>query len=177
MIEPVREHESDPVSPPGTVACFVEIPKGSRNKYEYDARLGGLRLDRFVSGSVVYPTDYGFIPETLSLDGDALDALICVSEPTFPGCTVFARPIALLEMADEHGIDPHVLSVAVADPGWSQLERLDDLPPLLMAEIEHFFAIYKDLDPDRHSSVSGWQDRGAALREIDQSRQRYLDAA
>ena len=177
MIEPVREHDSEPVSPPGTVECFVEIPKGSRNKYEYDARLGRLRLDRFVSGSVVYPTDYGFIPDTLSLDGDALDALICVSEPTFPGCIVFARPIALLEMADEHGIDPHVLSVAVADPGWSQLERLDDLPTLLRAEIDHFFAIYKDLDPERHSSVSGWHDREAALREIDQSRQRYLDAA
>ena len=80
-------------------------------------------------------------------------------------------------MADEHGIDPHVLSVAVSDPGWSQLERLDDLPTLLRAEIEHFFAIYKDLDPDRHSSVNGWHDREAALREIDQSRQRYRDAA
>jgi inorganic pyrophosphatase len=176
MIEPVREHDSEPASSPGTVECFVEIPKGSRNKYEYDARLGAIKLDRFVSASVVYPTDYGFIPETLSLDGDALDALVCVSEPTFPGCIVFARPIALLDMADEHGIDPHVLCVAVADPGWSQLERLEDLPALLTAEIEHFFAIYKDLDPNRHSSVSGWHGREAALREIDESRSRYLAA-
>jgi inorganic pyrophosphatase len=176
MIQPVSEHDSDPASSPGTVECFVEIPKGSRNKYEYDAKLGRLKLDRFVSGSVVYPTDYGFIPDTLSLDGDALDALICVTEPTFPGCTVFARPIALLEMTDEHGVDPHVLCAAVADPGWSQLEGLEHLPSLLTAEIEHFFAIYKDLDPDRHSSVCGWQDREAAFREIDASRKRYLDA-
>ena len=175
MIEPVRGPDPDRASAPGTVECFVEIPKGSRNKYEYDARIGGIKLDRFVSGSVVYPTDYGFIPDTLSLDGDTLDALICVSEPTFPGCTVFARPVALLDMEDEHGTDPHVVCVAVADPGWSRLERLEDLPPLLTAEIEHFFAIYKDLDPSRHSSVCGWHDREAALREIDESRRRYLE--
>ncbi len=172
MIEPDREHHS----PRATVECFVEIPKGSRNKYEYDPRLGAIKLDRFVSGSVVYPTDYGFIPETLSLDGDALDALICVTEPTFPGCIVFGRPIALFDMEDEHGTDPHVVCAAAADPGWSPLESLQDLPALLRAEIEHFFAIYKDLDPDRHSSVCGWDDREAALREIDASRERYLEA-
>jgi inorganic pyrophosphatase len=175
MIEPDHEHDAEPARSPDTVECFVEIPKGSRNKYEYDTRLGAIKLDRFVSGSVVYPTDYGFIPETLSLDGDALDALVCVTEPTFPGCRVFARPIALLDMEDEHGIDPHVLCVVVADPGWSQLERLEDVPALLRAEIEHFFAIYKDLDQDRHSSVCGWHDREAALREIDESRKRYLE--
>ena len=177
MSDPVHEHEAEIANSPDTVECFVEIPKGSRNKYEYDARLGAIKLDRFVSGSVVYPTDYGFIPETLSLDGDALDALICVTEPTFPGCIVFARPIALLDMEDEHGIDPHVVCVALGDPGWSQLERLEDLPALLRAEIEHFFAIYKDLDPDRHSLVCGWHDREAALREIDESRKRRLEAA
>jgi inorganic pyrophosphatase len=101
----------DSAGPGDSVTCVVEIPKGSRNKYEYDVALGAIRLDRFVSASVVYPTDYGFIPETLSLDGDALDVLVCVSEPTFPGCVVLARPIALLDMEDEHGIDPHVLTV------------------------------------------------------------------
>jgi inorganic pyrophosphatase len=130
-----------------TVECVVEIPKGSRNKYEYDQELGAIKLDRFVSASVVYPTDYGFIPETLSLDGDPLDVMICVSEPTFPGCVVLIKPIALLEMEDEHGVDPHVLGVPVADPLWNSFERLEDLPPPLAAEISHFFVVYKDLDP------------------------------
>ena len=86
-----------------TVKCVVEIPKGSRNKYEYDADAGGITLDRFLSSSVVYPTDYGFVPQTLALDGDTLDALICVSEPTFPGCIVMSKPIGLFEMEDEKG--------------------------------------------------------------------------
>jgi inorganic pyrophosphatase len=163
----------DSAGPEEPLTCVVEIPKGSRNKYEYDLELGAIKLDRFVSASVVYPTDYGFIPETLSLDGDALDVLVCVSEPTFPGCVVLARPIALLEMEDEHGIDPHVLSVPIADPGWNQLERLEDLPAQLAAEIGHFFAVYKDLDDKRCSTVCGWRDRGAALLEIEESRRRY----
>jgi inorganic pyrophosphatase len=145
----------DSPGPPQPLTCVVEIPKGSRNKYEYDPELSAIRLDRFVSASVVYPTDYGFIPETLSLDGDALDVLVCVSEPTFPGCVVLARPIALLEMEDEHGIDPHVLSVPIADPGWNQLERFEDLPTQLVAEIGHFFAVYKDLDDNRRPSAAG----------------------
>ena len=156
-----------------TVECVVEIPKGSRNKYEYDHELGAIKLDRFVSASVVYPTDYGFIPETLSLDGDPLDVMICVSEPTFPGCVVSIKPIALLEMEDEHGVDPHVLGVPVADPLWNSFERLEDLPPPLAAEISHFFVVYKDLDSGRRSSVQGWRDRDAALLEIEQSRRRY----
>jgi inorganic pyrophosphatase len=155
------------------ITCIVEIPKGSRNKYEYDPGLGAIRLDRFVSASVVYPTDYGFVPETLSLDGDALDVLVCVSEPTFPGCVVLTRPIALLEMEDEHGIDPHVVSVPLADPGWNQLERLEDLPTQLAAEIKHFFTVYKDLDDNRRSTVCGWRDCDAALLEIEESRRRY----
>jgi inorganic pyrophosphatase len=157
------------------LTCVVEIPKGSRNKYEYDLQLGAIRLDRFVSASVVYPTDYGFIPQTLSLDGDALDVLVCVSEPTFPGCVVVARPIALLEMEDEHGIDPHVLSVPIADPGWNQLERFEDLPAQLVAEIGHFFAVYKDLDDNRRSTVCGWRDYEAAVLEIEESRHRYQE--
>ena len=153
--------------------CVVEIPKGSRNKYEYDAEIDAIKLDRFISSSVVYPTDYGFIPHTLSTDGDELDVLVCVSEPTFPGCVVQARPICLLDMEDEHGPDPHVLCVPVADPGWNTLWRLDDLPRQLQNEISHFFAVYKDLDLDRHSSIKGWKDRDEALREIERSRERF----
>jgi inorganic pyrophosphatase len=158
------------------VKCVVEIPKGSRNKYEYDHELGGIKLDRFMSSSVVYPTDYGFIPDTLSEDGDELDALICVSEPTFPGCIVLCEAIGLFDMEDEHGVDTKVLCVPCADPGWNTLKRLEDLPRALRDEISHFFAIYKDLEPGKQSEVKGWRDRDAALREIDIARDRARNA-
>jgi inorganic pyrophosphatase len=91
------------------LTCIVEIPKGSRNKYEYDPALGAIKLDRFISASVVYPTDYGYVPETLAPDGDALDVLVCVSEPTFPGCVVVTKAVAQFKMADEKGPDDHVV--------------------------------------------------------------------
>ncbi len=155
------------------IKCVVEIPKGSRNKYEYDPELGGIKLDRFLSSSVVYPTDYGFVPDTLAEDGDALDALICVSEPTFPGCIVICEPIGLFDMEDEHGLDSKVLCVPCEDPGWNALAELDDLPRALRNEIAHFFSIYKDLDAGRESHVKGWRDRDAALREIEAARERH----
>ena len=154
------------------LTCVVEIPKGSRNKYEYDSKLGTIKLDRFLSASVVYPTDYGFVPETLALDGDPLDVLVCVSEPTFPGCVVYTRAVGLFKMADEKGPDDHVVCVPIHDPGWNQTHDVDDLPSQLRAEIGHFFSIYKDLDPDRVSEVYGWGDRAAALATIDQARER-----
>jgi inorganic pyrophosphatase len=155
------------------IRCVVETPKGSRNKYEFDPDIGAITLDRFLSSSVVYPTDYGYVPETLALDGDALDVLICVSEPTFPGCTVLCRTIGLFDMEDEHGIDSKLLCVPCADPGWNTLRRLDDLPGQLRAEITHFFAIYKELEAGRESKVKGWRDLDAALRELEESRERY----
>jgi len=156
-----------------TVKCVVEIPKGSRNKYEYDPDAGGITLDRFLSSSVVYPTDYGFVPQTLALDGDTLDALICVSEPTFPGCIVMCKPIGLFEMEDEKGIDSKVLCVPCDDPGWNTLERVDDLPEVLRNEIAQFFDIYKDLEPGKETSVKGWRDKDAALEEISSARKRF----
>jgi inorganic pyrophosphatase len=159
-----------------TIKCIVEIPKGSRNKYEYDPEAGGITLDRFLSSSVVYPTDYGFLPETLALDGDALDALICVSEPTFPGCIVVCKPVGLFEMEDEKGVDSKVLCVPCGDPGWSMVDRLDDLPRVLRDEIGHFFAIYKDLEHGKESKVKGWRGRDAALKEIETARTRFLEA-
>ena len=156
--------------------CVVEIPKGSRNKYEYDPKLGGVKLDRFVSASVVYPTDYGFVPETLALDGDPLDVLVCVSEPTFPGCIVPSKAVGLFKMSDEKGPDDHVVCVPCSDPGWNWLERVDDLPRQLRNEISHFFAVYKDLDEDRHSEVQGWADVDAALTAIEEARERYRAA-
>src|SRR2546423_2315389 len=153
--------------------CVVEIPKGSRNKYEYDPELGGIKLDRFVSASVVYPTDYGYIPETLAPDGDPVDVLICVSEPTFPGCLVPAKVVGLFKMADEKGPDDHVLCVPVNDPGWNTLGEIDDLPAQLRREIGHFFSVYKDLDPDRHSEVKGWGTREEALATVQRGRQEF----
>jgi inorganic pyrophosphatase len=153
-----------------TINCVIEIPKGSRNKYEYDPDLGGIKLDRFVSASVVYPTDYGYLPETLAPDGDPLDVLVCVSEPTFPGCIVPSKPIGLFKMSDEKGADDHVLCVPCNDPGWNQCKSIDDLPRLLRAEIGHFFTVYKDLDPDKHSEVEGWDDLEAALATIEKTR-------
>jgi inorganic pyrophosphatase len=155
------------------LVCIIEIPKGSRNKYEYDPELGGIKLDRFVSASVVYPTDYGYVPETLSPDGDPLDVLVCVSEPTFPGCIVPSKPIGLFRMADEKGPDDHVVCVPCSDPGWNYLNHVDDLPRLLRAEIGHFFSVYKDLDADKHSEVKGWGGVDAALETIEKAREAF----
>ena len=159
------------------LTCVVEIPKGSRNKYEWDPGLAAIKLDRFVSASVVYPTDYGFVPDTVMPDGDPLDVLVCVSEPTFPGCIVQTQPVGLFKMADEKGDDDHVVCVPLTDPGWNHIEDVDGLPRQLVAEISHFFAVYKDLDQDRWSEVRGWGDRAAALETIEQARQRFADAA
>jgi inorganic pyrophosphatase len=156
-----------------TLTCIVEIPKGSRNKYEYDAELGGIKLDRFVSASVVYPTDYGFVPETLAPDGDPVDVLVCVSEPTFPGCIVPSKVVGLFKMADEKGPDDHVVCVPIKDPGWNFIEDVDGLPKLLRAEISHYFDVYKDLDADRHSEVRGWGNRDEALETIRLAREAF----
>ena len=154
--------------------CVLEIPKGSRNKYEYYPDLGGVKLDRFISASAVYPTDYGFVPETLAPDGDALDVLVCVSEPTFPGCIVTAKAVGLFKMADEKGDDDHVLCVPCSDPGWNHIDELDDIPAQLRAEIGHFFTVYKDLDVDRHSEVKGWGTAAEAEAAIDRAREAFL---
>jgi len=154
--------------------CFVEIPKGSRNKYEWDEELGAVKLDRFLYSSVVYPTDYGYIRDTLGEDGDELDALVCVSEPTFPGCVIEAKPIALFRMADEKGIDDKVLCVPLSDPAWNTLETLHDLPQQLADEIMHFFSIYKDLE-DKETEVRGWFSREEAEQEIDAARDRFRE--
>jgi inorganic pyrophosphatase len=154
--------------------CFVEIPKGSRNKYEYDEEVGAIMLDRFLFSSMVYPTDYGFIPDTLGEDGDALDAMVCVSEPTFPGCVIPVKPIALFRMKDDKGVDDKVLCVPLSDPGWNSLENLDDLPEQLQQEITHFFSVYKDLE-QKKVEVDGWHSREDAWTEIERARERYVE--
>ena len=152
--------------------CLIEIPKGSRNKYEYDEQLGGIKLDRFLFSSVVFPADYGFIPDTLGEDGDALDAMVLVGEPTFPGCVIEVRAVAVLRMRDDKGQDDKVLCVPHGDPGWSEVEDLDDVSEQLRTEIEHFFSIYKQLER-KDVAVDGWHPRDDALRIIDEARERY----
>ena len=154
------------------LVCLVEIPKGSRNKYEWDEALGGIKLDRFLFSSVVYPTDYGFIPRTVGEDGDPLDALVCVNEPTFPGCVIPVRAIAVLRMTDDKGQDDKVVCVPESDPVWDAIEDLDDLPAQLRVEIEHFFSIYKQPE-NKDVTIQGWFRREDALVTIQESRDRH----
>lgn len=146
------------------VEVVVEIPQGSRNKYEFDHDSGVIRLDRVLHSSVHYPADYGFIPDTLSKDGDPLDALVVVLDPTFPGCHVPARPIGVLRMRDEKGEDEKILAVPAGDPRFDEVADLDDLPPHWLREIENFFATYKLLE-EKDTSLLGW-DNAQAAREI-----------
>jgi inorganic pyrophosphatase len=152
------------------VHCLVEIPKGSRNKYTWDEELGGIKLDRFLFSSVVYPTDYGFIRGTTSPKGTPLDAMICVSAPTFPGCVIEVRVIGVFRTKDEAGQDDKVLCVPFEDPNWSHMEELEDLPAQLRQEIEHFFSIYKEPE-GKGVEVQGWEGREFAERLLGESRQ------
>jgi inorganic pyrophosphatase len=157
----------------GTVIAFVEIPRGSRNKYEYDEARGRFRLDRVLYSSVHYPTDYGFVPDTLAEDGDHLDILLLVEEPTFPGCLVEARPIGGLDMADEKGPDFKVLAVPVGDPRFAHVQTLADVGEHWLREIETFFATYKLLEP-KQTEVLGWHDARETARVIAACRERFL---
>jgi inorganic pyrophosphatase len=149
----------------GSVAVVVEIPKGSRNKYELDPESGAITLDRMLFTSMQYPADYGFIVDTLAGDGDTLDALVFVGEPTFPGCRIRARPIGLFRMRDEKGPDEKILCVPLRDPMWSHVHELRDVNPNLLNEIEHFFAVYKDLEGHK-VGIDGFGDRDEALEVI-----------
>jgi len=157
-----------------TVSVMIEIPKGSRNKYEFDKEKKMLKFDRMLFSAVHYPSDYGFIEETLAEDGDPLDALVLVWEPTFPGCIVEAKPVGLFGMWDEMGPDQKILCVPVKDPLWNYIEDLSDVPPHLLKEIGHFFAIYKQLEK-KETGVEGWRNRQAAIKAIRVSQQRYQD--
>lgn len=157
-----------------TVEALIEIPKGSRNKYEYDEATGRIRLDRVLYSSVHYPTDYGIIPQTLAPDGDHLDILVVVEEPTFPGCLVPARPIGGLDMSDEAGSDFKVLAVPTGDPRFDSITTLDDLAPHWLREIETFFDTYKLLEKKR-TKILGWHTPDEAWEVIDQARRAYQD--
>lgn len=158
--------------PEGHLYAVVEIPKGSRNKYEWDERLGAIKLDRFLYSSVVYPLDYGFIAESIGADGDPLDAMVLVSEPTFPGCWIEVKPIALFRMHDDKGSDDKIICVPVSDPNWNFFESLNDVPKQLQDEISHFFAIYKNLE-HKDVEVEGWFSVMDAWKVIEEAQQRW----
>ncbi|HEX8981640.1 MAG TPA: inorganic diphosphatase [Ktedonobacterales bacterium] len=160
----------------GWVEVVVEIPRGSRNKYEFDHKRGVFHLDRVLYSSVHYPTDYGFIPGTLSLDGDPLDVLVVVDEATFTGCHVRARPIGTLIMVDEKGEDEKILAVPHDDPRFNQTRKLSDLATHWPLEIAAFFRTYKELQGVQ-TEVRDWHDVDEAWKIIDAARERYSDEA
>lgn len=161
--------------PPEEITAVVEIPSGSRNKYELDKASGLLRLDRVLYSAVHYPGDYGFIPRTLSEDHDPCDVLILVNEPTFPGCQIDARPIGVLHLLDRGEPDEKVLAVPSTDPFYSEYFDIADIPQHYLKEVEHFFAIYKDLEGKR-VQVAGWEKSDAAMRVIRDALARYEQA-
>jgi inorganic pyrophosphatase len=158
------------------VEMIVEIPKGSRNKYEMDHTLGRLRLNRMLFTSTRYPVDYGYIPDTLAEDGDPLDIMVMLEEPTFPGCSILVRPVGLFWMSDEGGPDAKVLAVPAGDPRFDGYRELRYLPEHLLAEIRHFFDVYKELEPGKGTDIRGWQDRPSAEREIADAQKRWAAA-
>jgi len=151
---------------------FVEIPSGSRNKYEYDPELGGIVLDRRLFTAMTYPGDYGFVEGTLGEDGDPLDALVLVSDPTFPGCRIRVRPIGVFHMADEKGPDEKVLCVPLGDPSFDRVHDIHDVHAELRDEIEHFFQRYKDLEPSKKTETRGWGNRAEAAEIVERARAR-----
>jgi len=155
-----------------TFDVLIEIPRGSRNKYEYDFEIKRMRFDRMLFSSMMYPADYGFIPETLALDGDPLDVLVLVNEPTFPGCVMEVKPIGVFHMADDKGPDEKIICVPVSDPIWNSLNDLSDINPHLVKEIEHFFQVYKDLE-HKKVDVEGWGDLSEAQEIIRKCTERF----
>lgn len=156
-----------------TVEVLIEIARGSRSKYELDERTGRLRLDRVLYSSVHYPTDYGFIVDTLAADGDHLDALVLTEEPAIPGSLRTARPIGLLDMEDEKGRDEKILAVPTGDPRFADVKSLDDLPHHWRLEIQTFFDSYKELEGGKGATVRGWRDAEAAWSAIAEAQRQY----
>jgi inorganic pyrophosphatase len=155
------------------VDVIVEIPKGSRNKYEYDPRVGRIRLDRMLFTSTGYPSDYGFVPDTLAEDGDPIDALVLLGEPTFPGCLINARVIAVFWMHDTSGPDAKLLCVPAEDPRYSHLQDLGDVPMHQISEIWHFFEIYEALEPSKSAETRTWERRKEATQALEDARRRF----
>jgi inorganic pyrophosphatase len=161
---------------PEEVYCLVEIDRGGSNKYEYDKELGVFRLDRALYGSVFYPTEYGFIPQTWSADdGDPLDIMVLSTFPTFPGCLLKSRPIGLLKMTDSGRKDNKIIAAASDDPRFDEVKNLDDLEPHFKKEIENFWGNYSDLQPDKEIKVLGWSGVEKAYKIIEKANTDYQE--
>ena len=173
MIHPWRDLPAGP-TPPEVVTAVIEIPQGSRNKYELDKDSGLFKLDRVLYSAVHYPGDYGLIPRTLHEDNDPLDVLVMIKEPTFTGCLIDVRPVGVLKMLDKGEPDDKILAVPCEDPAHGEYFDIADLPGHYLREIEHFFAIYKDLEGKR-VEVVGWEKSEVAMRVIEESIVRYAD--
>jgi inorganic pyrophosphatase len=159
---------------PELVRMIVEIPKNSANKYEYDGELGLFRLDRALYSPMHYPGDYGFIPGTLAEDGDPLDVLVLVQEPSFAGCLIEVRPVGLLNMVDQKERDQKIISVPKSDPRYAEVHSMNQIFPHTRRELEHFFSIYKELE-GRVTETQGWGGPHEARKAILDSRRAYLD--
>ena len=157
---------------PALVTVVIEIPRGATNKYEYDEASDEIRLDRVLHAPVFYPTEYGFLPQTRAADGDHLDVMVLISQPTFPGCILEARPIGLLDMEDEAGDDWKVLAVAASDPMYHNVRMVEDLPEHFKREVQQFFESYKVLE-GKWASVRGWRGTADAHRTIMDAHRRY----
>jgi inorganic pyrophosphatase len=155
-----------------TFDVFIEIPAGSRNKYEFDFELKKMRFDRLLFSSMKYPTDYGFIPETLALDNDPLDALVLFTEPSIPGLFVEVKPIGVFYMSDDKGNDEKIICVPTGDPLMRELNDLGDINAHLLKEIEHFFKVYKDLE-NKKVETNGFGDKAAAIAMIEECQARF----
>jgi inorganic pyrophosphatase len=153
--------------PPEIINVVVETPKNSKNKYEVSKEYDCILLDRVLHSSVVFPHAYGLIPRTYFDDDDPMDAMVMISEPTFPGCVVESRPIGVLKITDEKGRDDKILAVATSDPRLSTYSELDDVPSHYLEEIAEFFKTYKKLEEGKHTEVQGWGDSQEALKEIE----------
>ena len=151
----------------------IEIPQGSRNKYEVDHETGRVKLDRYLYTSMQYPADYGFIEDTLGNDGDPLDVLVLLPEPLFPGVLIDIRPIGMFQMEDEAGGDDKVLAVPAGDPRWDSYTDISDVDQFMLDSIEHFFNRYKDLEPGKYVKGSSWAGREAAEAEINAYIERF----
>ncbi len=151
----------------------IEIPTGSRNKYEIDHKSGRMRLDRMLFTATRYPHDYGFVDNTLGLDGDPLDALVIVQEPTFPGCLIRARTVGMFRMTDEAGGDDKLICVPSADPRVEHIRDIFHIPEFDRLEIQHFFEVYKELEPGKSVEGASWANRAAAEQEVLDSYERY----
>ena len=159
---------------PALINVIIEIPRGSRNKYEYHPQYDTIMLDRVLHSPLFYPTDYGFIPQTLADDGDPVDVIVLITQPTFPGCVLEVRPIGMLDMEDEAGRDEKIIAVAAHDPYYAHVQEIEDVNIHLKKEIQHFFATYKQLEKNKTTNVLDWHGRIKAHELISAAHQKLI---